>query len=104
MCQSVRPCISQCACVCQSVCVSMGACVRAPDIISIILTRKIMTNHDVSLNTKIGIVIVLVFSVVLYGAENWTLKLSTVTRTCRTLAELKEMPLDRTSCCGKDHA
>ena len=47
------------------VCAYVRLCMHVPDIISIIMTRKILTNHDVSLNTKIGIVIVLVFSVVL---------------------------------------
>ena len=36
----------------------------------------VMKNHDVSLNTKVMLVNSLVFPVVLYGAESWTLKLN----------------------------
>ena len=35
-----------------------------------------MKNHDVSRNTKVMLVNSLVFPVVLYGAESWTLKIS----------------------------
>ena len=48
------------------------------------LGRKVVTNldsilksKDVTLPTKVCLVIAVVFPVVMYGCENWTLKLST---------------------------
>ena len=47
----------------------------------LLLGRKIMTNldsmlksRDITLPTKVGIVKVMVFPVVMYGCENWSIK------------------------------
>ena len=51
----------------------------------LLLGRKIMTNldsillksRDVTLSTKVCLVKPMVFSVIMYGCESWTIKLST---------------------------
>ena len=47
----------------------------------LILGRKVMTNldsilksRDITLPTKVHLVIAIVFPVVMYGCENWTIK------------------------------
>ena len=50
----------------------------------LLLGRKVMTNldsilktRDITLSTKVCLVKAMVFPVVMYGCENWTIKLST---------------------------
>ena len=50
----------------------------------LLLGRKVMTNlesilksRDITLPTKVHLVKAMVFSVVMYGCESWTIKLST---------------------------
>ena len=40
----------------------------------LLLGRKVMTNLDITLPTKIRLVQVMVFPVVMYGCERWTVK------------------------------
>ena len=50
----------------------------------LLLGRKVMTNldsilktRDITLSTKVCLVKAMVFPVIMYGCENWTIKLST---------------------------
>ena len=40
----------------------------------LVLGRKAMTNLDITLQTKVHVVKVMVFPVVMYGCESWTIK------------------------------
>ena len=40
----------------------------------LLLGRKVMTNRDITLSTKVRLVKVMVLPVVMYGCESWTVK------------------------------
>ena len=73
----------------------------------LLLGRKVMTNldsifksRDITMPTKVGLVKAMVFPVVMYGCESWTIKKAEHQRIdafelCwRRLLGFKEMPLD----------
>ena len=53
---------------------------------SLLLGRKVMTNldsRDITFSTKVRLVKAMVFPVVMYGCESWTVKKADRKRSCR---------------------
>ena len=73
-----------------------------------LLGRKVMTNldsilksRDVTLSTKVRLVKAMVFPVVMYGCESWTVKkVSEVAQSCPTLCDPMDCSLPGSSLHG----